>query len=951
MRRGRCGWLAIALCLAARPAAPFRLGVESPAFAVAHDGTAGGLLLRELQRQAVLIAARDELGLRTRDAVLGEGGGGAGSPSVVVVRTRVWRASRAELRLVTPASRDRPWVTFPISGDPLVDYPAFVTRCEAASRETYRVEVRAVVGATAGRPTAWADGPADPAALVRLVRMDVFSQCRAAQLLHAQIRAEGASVPRLTALVRAYANLGRLCGGEWSAEPKAYAARSLLYAERLVAHENGSAASLYARSYARGMAGLSAAALDDLAAAGDRPPPPWAAAVGAFARRDPAATAAAFAAGPWQVRPLAGLLTVFASDDDPRPGDVARATADLLSLDAGPLLLRTANVTDDDDDGYRSRLNEPAADVLAVVVREQLLADPPLPAAAAAAVAGIAPTTADGPADLAGLAKLGDALARGGRTDDAAEPSVAALASLVRQQAFAAVVARAAALRGAGDVGETAKYVAAAAPVWRAHPWGPLVEALGVDASADPLALRHDLERVPAAALGPWAENAADLLTGTNEETTRLLVERWRRPAHLLSDPVVDDHVVAAAADQARRCCDGGVAEFLRRARLIDPHSATLAAAYMDAVGPDAAATDDAIYEPMLTQVEAEFADRPTVVARAADWRQARGQFDRELALLRRLDEIDPAVDTCERLARVCRRTGHAAAAVAYCVRGARLAGDTADEPSADGNDRAVRLYQLAAAGLIADGDGPAALAMLRRGTDTPNFRSLGLAARCDERMGHLDEAEACLRERTGVAPLSVVAYALWARRLGRPSAADLHEKAAAAVAKPGVGPAARRAAFYLALADGQPRRAVELLQQGGTDPADWPQVAAVAAALGDAGLARSAIDRSAADTPAADDPDGEKGPCPFGRAFAALARSPDAAAAAATFDRWCDRQLDPYWAVDWHGVAGRYLLSTGHPAEGRAELAAALASGATEREEYFLAWQVTWRAEPATQP
>jgi tetratricopeptide (TPR) repeat protein len=930
---------------AAPPPTAVRLTVETPAFVLAHDGTAGGLLLRELQRQAVLLAAREELGLATRDAVLGEPGG----RGAVTLRaqTRVWRGSRAELRLsVAKATADRPWVSFPISDDPLVDYPAFITACEAASRGPYLDALRAVVG-TGRRPTAWADGPADPMAVTLLGRMDVFSQLLAVRRIHAQLRSAGASVDRLSALVRGYADLGELTGDDWSADCRAYAARSLLYAERLVAHEHGSAPSLYARAYAEGMADLSAAALADLdggARAGPAGRPPvWAAVLRAYCRRDLPATAGELAAGPADVRSLAGFLSAIASFDDHPTADIARATLDALAVDPGPLVLMTAVATVDDP--LLSKLHESAVGILTVLAREQLRG-PSLPPDVAAALAAVEPSADDGSPDFAGLARLRDALRQASQGDDPSEPSWAAVGSLVEQQAFLAVVTRAASLRQAGDPAETAKYVAAAGPVLQAHPWGPYVEAMAVDGAANPRALRQRVDGVPAAAVGPWADRAAEDLT-LDDATEKLLARRWGRPAHVLSDPTVGDYSPGMATEQAARDCGGDLAGYLGRVRRTDPHTALLTAAWMEAVGPERAAADDSLFEPAVAQVEAEFADRPTVVARAADWCQARGQFDRELALLRGIDAVEPTPAVCERLARVARRAGHPEAAVAYCVRSARLAGGNTD----DADDGATRLVQLAAADLIADGHLDEAMAFLHRGGGPSDARGLGLMARCDERMGRLDEAESCLRQASAVAPMTVVQYALWARRLGRATAGDVHAKAVATVAQPG-GPAPgvtmRQAAYYLATADGQPGPALDVLRQAWekgqlSDATDLGRLAAAAAGAGDAGLARKAID--AARGPAAD----EEGR-PFGHAFAALADAPTTAGVAA-FDRWCDRQLDDERAVAWHAVAGQYLLATGHPAEARSELAIVLASPAHEQADYFIAWQAMKRMGAATRP
>ncbi len=80
-------------------------------------------------------------------------------------------------------------------------------------------------------------------------------------------RTSGESQQALGALVRGYANLGQLTRFLWNASHEDFAARSLLYAERMVAAHPGSADALRHQGYARAMAGMHALALADLDAA------------------------------------------------------------------------------------------------------------------------------------------------------------------------------------------------------------------------------------------------------------------------------------------------------------------------------------------------------------------------------------------------------------------------------------------------------------------------------------------------------------------------------------------------------------------------------------------------------------------------------------------------------------------------------------------------------------
>ena len=91
------------------------------------------------------------------------------------------------------------------------------------------------------------------------------------------------SAARLAALARAYANLSQLTLYHWSEEPNVYAARALLYAQRLAAADPKSKTALWTRAYAKALVGLERSAMEDLDAAGDGPDAPaWVAMLKAF---------------------------------------------------------------------------------------------------------------------------------------------------------------------------------------------------------------------------------------------------------------------------------------------------------------------------------------------------------------------------------------------------------------------------------------------------------------------------------------------------------------------------------------------------------------------------------------------------------------------------------------------------------------------------------------------
>src|SRR6185312_3700786 len=85
--------------------------------------------------------------------------------------------------------------------------------------------------------------------------------------LHDAIRGDGESPERLGALARAYAQLGILSEFHGHPAHKVYKARALLYAQRLLTRDPGSAWALRNRAFVRSIIGLHQEALDDLAEA------------------------------------------------------------------------------------------------------------------------------------------------------------------------------------------------------------------------------------------------------------------------------------------------------------------------------------------------------------------------------------------------------------------------------------------------------------------------------------------------------------------------------------------------------------------------------------------------------------------------------------------------------------------------------------------------------------
>jgi tetratricopeptide (TPR) repeat protein len=228
-----------------------------------------GMLLRELVRQAILLAAREELGLSTRDESLRERGSGGERPGPLPFDVLVHIQEGGLVNIILFRFVDgRPetlWEkVFSLSGDDLI--LALVEESERFSRDELPAALQraGLKGqASAHHPAGVADAEVAPL----LDEMHPLAQFSAARRLHAQLRSEGETPERLADLSRAYANLGALTQHHCSPASKAYQARALLYAERAVRRWPASAPAVAGRAYARGMIGLHQAALDDLLAA------------------------------------------------------------------------------------------------------------------------------------------------------------------------------------------------------------------------------------------------------------------------------------------------------------------------------------------------------------------------------------------------------------------------------------------------------------------------------------------------------------------------------------------------------------------------------------------------------------------------------------------------------------------------------------------------------------
>ena len=398
------------------------------------------LLARELIRQAVLIAARDELGLATRDEVIGDSLPGpevAGGTTAEVAS--VFRLQPGTSRILIRRGKDA-------GADPILnrDLPGaaaefgFLPRLAVAAESLSRTEVPAALKAIglSGKPNPRRDVAAVPVKVdERLRQLGFVENLTAVRDLHEAIRADGESSARLGALARGYAQLGVLSEFHWHPAHKAFKARAMLYAQRSVSRDPASPWGLWNRAFVLAMVGLPREAQADLAEARTQAEahtprtmaPDWLDVLAAYIARD--AEGLRLENGPH--RKLAAMLRMM--------------VLEYPTWTAASLLAASAVVAVDPD-CYRAHevmcqiggvanlhvATELGPETLSRLLPEKLDAVPSLPA-------GVRQS----------LARKGDesgwleALDRAGRPPgDAGEPSWGVLAHLVRETRFVQVYRR-----------------------------------------------------------------------------------------------------------------------------------------------------------------------------------------------------------------------------------------------------------------------------------------------------------------------------------------------------------------------------------------------------------------------------------------------------------------------------------------------------------------------------
>ncbi len=430
------------------------------------------LLSWELYRQAMLIAARDGLGLATRDESLREWKTGR-LPSEAV--TPSLRAKEISFTSIVHEQKDLIWQGA-VGGDEWPnDCAALAVMAEKLSREDFVAALRAHGWTgTADKISPDATAPADVENL--LGQMDELAQFSALRLTHAAIAADGESPARLGALVRGYANLSQLAQLQFSVQSDVYAARAILYAQRMVTRDPKSAFALWHRAYALAMAGLQGAALVDLKSAADvkdANPPKWAPLLEPFCRYQPKRLSDAVAADASQAAlgTYLGFLMLEYSGSQ-----AATMTAAQVAQAANPTCLRLIDaMCDSTGPGPLNQLTEQGPAMFSQMLGDRLAKMPQFPQPVADQIQKLRRQEGN----PAGRETVCQSLIDAGEVGkDKGEPSWAAMGRMIQEITFTQVQRRADLIADQWGV-DASDYVQEVRPIVADHPYKGFIEAYG----------------------------------------------------------------------------------------------------------------------------------------------------------------------------------------------------------------------------------------------------------------------------------------------------------------------------------------------------------------------------------------------------------------------------------------------------------------------------------------
>ncbi|MHB8972267.1 MAG: tetratricopeptide repeat protein [Pirellulaceae bacterium] len=220
---------------------------------------------REIIRQAILLAGRDELGLATCDETLQETVPKSAQVIQLMPMERADLNGKWNVKLIPYDTQGPPWEkTYDYVPDGVLMYADMLPKLEADSRGALLDALRAA-GFQGAKPPL--QDPQQPGNEIEelLGKVDFVAQFGAVRAAHQAIALHGETPEWLGVLVRGYANLALLTEHHWNATTEVFTARAWLYAQRMVAVCQESDLALWHRAYAWALGGTIQHALTDLA--------------------------------------------------------------------------------------------------------------------------------------------------------------------------------------------------------------------------------------------------------------------------------------------------------------------------------------------------------------------------------------------------------------------------------------------------------------------------------------------------------------------------------------------------------------------------------------------------------------------------------------------------------------------------------------------------------------
>jgi len=793
-----------------------------------------GLLARELVRQALLIAARDELGLATRDEVLGEtlptGTGGEEIDLAAVhglareeltgvgASYAAMLSGQGEHRAYLRRSDGRRFQTLwrgelPGPGEPADATARLVAAAEALSRDGFPGGLRKL--GLEGKPNARRDDAGLPAGVEDGVdRLDFAGPFAAVRALHEAIRSDGESPARLGALVRGYALLGVLAEFHWHPAHKAFKARSLLYGQRLAARDPKGPWGLWHRAYAEALAGMHRQALADLSearsradAGGGPQPPDWVGLIEAYARDEPERLGDA--SGPHAG--LAALLRMSAVEHPLTTGQTLRAAQAVVGrypdcFRAVDTMCRVGGVSN------LHVATEIGPQALARSLPEWLRALDSLPEDVRKA-----PDRPGG-----GEVALTEALDRAGAPDrDRGEPSWGALAHLVRETQFVQVYRRLHFMRVLWSV-PVDEYWAGSRAAVAGHRFRPYLETLALPPRESARAFDALVERLDPTDLDL---NEVDLLRAVYNPQIQDRIHLW--------STALDNSDTTLARDLAELVQSLTPADQVNYARLllgVSPHSRYARGVLLEHDWERAG--------PHLADWEKDSGDSPALLGALARRYSALGKTDEADRMLTRYIKLSPEHWAYAMLAGNRKARGD--------LKGWQAALDEFLESGADPGLEHARVRVEIADHYMGMGRWEEARPYAEEAAATWADWAMACAGRCAEGMRDWTQAELWARRRSERYPDTLwAAWYLFCERTGHGDAGAARAFADQFLEEAG-GTAAAGTAGYFYWAGGEPKKAFDVFRKAYEATHSAPDCLGalmVADELGDAAARREFLD------------------------------------------------------------------------------------------------------------